>query len=48
MCIPTGDTRIEDTINGFFLNMDASVDVFAVSSLDEAKAAFAAILGSPR
>ena len=28
-CIPTGDTRNEDTINGFFLNMDASVDVFA-------------------
>jgi len=28
-CIPTGDTRIKDTINGFLLNMDASVDVFA-------------------
>ena len=29
VCIPTGDTRLSDTINGFFLNMDASVDVFA-------------------
>lgn len=29
VCIPTGDTRISDTINGFLLNMDASVDVFA-------------------
>jgi len=29
VCIPTGDDRISDTINGFFLNMDASVDVFA-------------------
>lgn len=28
-CIPTGTTRIKDTINGFLLNMDASVDVFA-------------------
>ncbi|GMH65302.1 hypothetical protein TrST_g9549 [Triparma strigata] len=28
-CIPTGDSRIKDTINGFLLNMDASVDVFA-------------------
>lgn len=31
VCIPTGDTRISDTINGFFLNMDASVDVFAAN-----------------
>ena len=29
VCIPTGDSRISDTINGFLLNMDASVDVFA-------------------
>jgi len=28
-CIPTGDNDIEDTINGFLLNMDKSVDVFA-------------------
>eukprot|EP00529_Nitzschia_sp_RCC80_P020053 CAMPEP_0113466612 /NCGR_PEP_ID=MMETSP0014_2-20120614/14366_1 /TAXON_ID=2857 /ORGANISM="Nitzschia sp." /LENGTH=436 /DNA_ID=CAMNT_0000358849 /DNA_START=18 /DNA_END=1324 /DNA_ORIENTATION=- /assembly_acc=CAM_ASM_000159 len=28
-CIPTGDTQAEDTSNGYFLNMDASVDVFA-------------------
>jgi palmitoyl-protein thioesterase len=28
-CIPTGDTETEDTKNGYFLNMDASVDVFA-------------------
>jgi palmitoyl-protein thioesterase len=29
VCIPTGDTRLSDTINGFFLDMDSSVDVFA-------------------
>ncbi len=29
VCIPTGDTRLQDTLNGFFLSMDASVDVFA-------------------
>jgi len=29
VCIPTGDTRSEDTTNGYFLNMDTSVDVFA-------------------
>lgn len=28
-CIPTGDSQTEDTNNGYFLNMDASVDVFA-------------------
>jgi palmitoyl-protein thioesterase len=28
-CIPTGNTVTEDTNNGYFLNMDASVDVFA-------------------
>merc|ERR1712176_654308 len=28
-CIPTGKTRITDTINGFLLSMDKSVDVFA-------------------
>ena len=28
-CIPTGSTQHTDTTNGFFLNMDASVDVFA-------------------
>ena len=30
-CIPTGDDRIRDTINGFLLNMDKSVDVFAAA-----------------
>lgn len=30
-CIPTGKTQHEDTTNGYFLNMDASVDVFAES-----------------
>ncbi|GAX18273.1 palmitoyl-protein thioesterase [Fistulifera solaris] len=29
VCIPTGKTQQEDTKNGYFLNMDASVDVFA-------------------
>ena len=28
-CIPTGDNAIEDTINGFLMNMDKSVDEFA-------------------
>lgn len=28
-CVPTGDTQSEDTTNGYFLNMDASVDIFA-------------------
>jgi len=28
-CIPTGDTREKDTNNGFFLSMDASVEIFA-------------------
>lgn len=28
-CVPTGDTKTEDTTNGYFLNMDASVDAFA-------------------
>ena len=30
-CIPTGKTQSEDTSNGYFLNMDASVDVFSES-----------------
>lgn len=29
VCIPTGDNQSDDTRNGYFLNMDASVDVFA-------------------
>jgi palmitoyl-protein thioesterase len=29
VCIPTGDTRGEDTMNGFILSMDENVDVFA-------------------
>jgi len=28
-CIPTGDTRIDDTMNGYFMDMDTNVDVFA-------------------
>lgn len=28
-CIPTGKNRITDTINGFLLSMDKSIDVFA-------------------
>jgi palmitoyl-protein thioesterase len=28
-CIPTGKNQHEDTTNGYFLNMDASVDIFA-------------------
>lgn len=28
-CIPTGDTRIQDTMNGFFMNMNENVDIFA-------------------
>lgn len=28
-CVPTADTQSKDTSNGFFLNMDKSVDVFA-------------------
>jgi len=31
VCIPTGKDKSEDTTNGYFLNMDASVDVFAES-----------------
>lgn len=30
-CVPTGKNDIEDTINGFLLNMDKSVDVFAAT-----------------
>jgi palmitoyl-protein thioesterase len=29
VCIPTGATQAEDTKNGYFLSMDASVEVFA-------------------
>lgn len=29
VCVPTGDNVISDTINGFLMNMDKSVDVFA-------------------
>ena len=29
VCVPTGDTRAKDTSNGFFMNMDENVDVFA-------------------
>ena len=29
VCVPTGDNVVSDTINGFLMNMDKSVDVFA-------------------
>ena len=29
VCVPTGDNQMSDTINGFLLSMDKSVDVFA-------------------
>eukprot|EP01061_Rhynchopus_euleeides_P015390 TRINITY_DN262_c0_g1_i1.p1 TRINITY_DN262_c0_g1~~TRINITY_DN262_c0_g1_i1.p1 ORF type:complete len:297 (+),score=153.84 TRINITY_DN262_c0_g1_i1:49-939(+) len=29
VCVPTGDNREKDTSNGFFMNMDKNVDVFA-------------------
>jgi len=29
VCIPTGNNKISDTANGFFMTMDKSVDVFA-------------------
>jgi len=29
VCIPTGDTRQEDTMNGFFMDMNSNVDTFA-------------------
>jgi len=39
VCIPTGDNRIEDTINGFLKNMDASVDTFAAKVRKDPKLA---------
>jgi palmitoyl-protein thioesterase len=38
-CIPTGDTQAKDTNNGFFLNMDKSVDVFAQKIMSDPKLA---------
>jgi len=35
VCIPTGDTKAEDTTNGYFLNMDKSVDVFAAKIAED-------------
>jgi hypothetical protein len=29
VCVPTGETHSEDTKNGYFLSMDANVDLFA-------------------
>eukprot|EP00968_Pinguiococcus_pyrenoidosus_P004303 scaffold287_cov239-Pinguiococcus_pyrenoidosus.AAC.2 len=37
VCIPTGESRVADTINGFLLNMDDSVDVFAKAVLADPK-----------
>lgn len=44
-CIPTGSTQHTDTMNGFFLNMDASVDIFAsqIQSIPQFKDGFNAI-----
>eukprot|EP00605_Chrysophyceae_sp_TOSAG23-4_P000772 GSChrysophyteH1.ASY1.ANO1.861.1 assembled CDS len=39
LCIPTGSNRIEDTLNGFILNMDASVEVVARAIKADAKLA---------
>lgn len=36
-CIATGKSQAEDTKNGYFLNMDASVDVFAAAVAADAK-----------
>jgi len=36
-CIPTGKTQAEDTKNGYFLNMDASVEVFATAIENDPK-----------
>ena len=36
-CVPTGITRIKDTLNGFILSMDASVDVMAQSIKDNSE-----------
>jgi palmitoyl-protein thioesterase len=37
VCIPTGATKMEDTNNGYFLNMDASVDIFAQKVREDVK-----------
>jgi palmitoyl-protein thioesterase len=37
VCIPTGATRGEDTKNGYFLSMDASVDAFATAVASDPK-----------
>ena len=37
VCIPTGSNLHEDTTNGYFLNMDASIDVFAEKVKADAK-----------
>jgi len=44
-CIPTGSTQHTDTNNGFFLSMDASVDIFAsqIQSIPQFKDGFNAI-----
>eukprot|EP00816_Leptocylindrus_hargravesii_P003374 CAMPEP_0196806990 /NCGR_PEP_ID=MMETSP1362-20130617/6928_1 /TAXON_ID=163516 /ORGANISM="Leptocylindrus danicus, Strain CCMP1856" /LENGTH=415 /DNA_ID=CAMNT_0042180709 /DNA_START=61 /DNA_END=1308 /DNA_ORIENTATION=- len=39
VCIPTGDTREEDVYNSWFLNMDASVEVFAEKIRNDPKLA---------
>lgn len=39
VCVPTGDNVVSDTINGFLLNMDKSVDVFAAKIQKDPKLA---------
>ncbi|KAJ8613344.1 hypothetical protein CTAYLR_002235 [Chrysophaeum taylorii] len=31
VCVPTGSSRLSDTMNGYFMTMDANVDVFAAT-----------------
>jgi len=39
VCIPIGSSQSEDTTNGYFLNMDASVDIFTASIANDPKLA---------
>jgi len=37
VCVPTGDNWLADTINGFLMNMDKSIDVFAAKIKADSK-----------
>uniref|UniRef100_A0A7S1CYF3 Palmitoyl-protein thioesterase 1 n=1 Tax=Cyclophora tenuis TaxID=216820 RepID=A0A7S1CYF3_CYCTE len=39
VCVPTGKNQAEDTNNGYFLNMDASVEIFAANIRKDPKLA---------